>query len=59
MRWCSFTAVAEALKFFGDRETADSPAPAWDKGARVAELAAHTHQVKETGLSKKRKVRQN
>tara|TARA_R110002072_G_scaffold302710_2_gene487702 strand:+ start:244360 stop:246594 length:2235 start_codon:yes stop_codon:yes gene_type:complete len=32
--------LAEALKFFGDSELADSPAPAWDKGARLAALAS-------------------
>lgn len=32
--------VAAALKFFGDPDLADSPAPAWDKGARLAELIA-------------------
>ncbi len=32
--------IAEALKFFGDSELADSPAPAWDKGARLAALAS-------------------
>jgi hypothetical protein len=32
--------VAAALKFFGDPALADSPAPAWDKGARLAALVA-------------------
>jgi hypothetical protein len=35
--------VAAALKFFGDagdQDLADSPAPAWDKGERLAELVA-------------------
>lgn len=35
--------IAAALKFFGDADDivlADSPAPAWDKGARLAELVA-------------------
>lgn len=32
--------VAAALQFFGDPELADSPAPAWDKGARLAALVA-------------------
>jgi hypothetical protein len=30
--------IADALKFFGDADAADSPAPAYDKGARLAEL---------------------
>lgn len=32
--------IAAALKFFGDEKLADSPAAAWDKGARLGELAA-------------------
>ena len=32
--------VAAALQFFGDPALADSPAPAWDKGARLAALVA-------------------
>src|SRR5207247_1661597 len=32
--------VAAALKFFGDSTMADSAAPAWDKGARLAALVA-------------------
>lgn len=32
--------VAAALKFFGDPAMADRNAPAWDKGARLAELVA-------------------
>jgi hypothetical protein len=32
--------VAAALQFFGDPKLADSPAPAWDKGARLAALVA-------------------
>ncbi|MGH8864901.1 MAG: hypothetical protein ACREVZ_09725, partial [Burkholderiales bacterium] len=32
--------VAAALKFFGDSLMADSAAPAWDKGARLAALVA-------------------
>lgn len=32
--------VAAALKFFGDPAMADSAAPAWDKGARLAMLVA-------------------
>jgi hypothetical protein len=32
--------VAAALKFFGDPVMADSAAPAWDKGARLAALAS-------------------
>ena len=32
--------VAAALTFFGDAALADSAAPAWDKGARLAELVA-------------------
>jgi len=32
--------VAAALKFFGDPAMADSAAPAWDKGARLAALVA-------------------
>jgi hypothetical protein len=32
--------VAAALQFFGDLELADGPAPAWDKGARLAALVA-------------------
>ena len=37
--------LAEALKFFGDRELAESPAPAWDKGARLATLVAQQHSL--------------
>lgn len=32
--------ITEALKFFGDPEMAASPAPPWDKGARLAQLVA-------------------
>jgi len=32
--------MAEALKFFGDAEMAESAASAWDKGARLAQLVA-------------------
>jgi len=34
------TFVAQALRFFGDPETAASTTAAWDKGARLAELVA-------------------
>ncbi len=32
--------VAAALRFFGDEQMAESPASAWDKGARLARLVA-------------------
>lgn len=32
--------IKEALIFFGDRDMAESPASAWDKGARLAQLIA-------------------
>ena len=32
--------IAAALEFFGAAELAGSPAPAWDKGAKLAELVA-------------------
>ncbi len=34
------TFVAKALEFFGDPEMAKSPAAAWDKGSRLAQLVA-------------------
>jgi hypothetical protein len=37
--------VAAALKFFGDAAMVDSPASAWDKGARLATLVAQHRTV--------------
>jgi tetratricopeptide (TPR) repeat protein len=34
------TFIAKALEFFGDPEMAKSPAAAWDKGSRLAQLVA-------------------
>ena len=34
------TFIAAALRFFGDEALADSPASAWDKGARLAHLVS-------------------
>ena len=37
--------IHSALIFFGDAKLADSAAPAWDKGARLAELVAQHHTL--------------
>ncbi len=39
------TFIAKALEFLGDPEMAKSAAPAWDKGARLAQLVAQKRTV--------------